>query len=395
MTGELVELRIPGEWSDGWLYKDQLFLWGADGNLIHSSTQRLIARVRRDYGEDVALAVHIALFRNDWKGGIQTAAFKRSPAMNEAMLGINRAVSTLAALEVSSDLFDSVDIEYVPGFILSVSIYGNHAFIGTSEGLFESNLNPDYLNRNLELIQRLDMPVHALDTNYGAIAASAFEEGLWFDRIDFGESGSWLSGGPLDNVAEYSRGVAMASRDLLNFTDAPVPDLYLATATHELQSDRARFPSWQIFGYERASTQLSVLSARSFEVSGEVARTGGLRLLANSKQRLLFEVDGTLRLLQLRTLNGVRLDDAGALDVRFADITRGASIVSSHALADGFVIETAARVTFVNPNGTIDLSNEPAINVRTFPDSKHFNDTGLLTTDDAVRLVGFADFPSA
>lgn len=271
-SGELLRLSIAGAWSDGWLYKDHLFLWGEDGYLLHAPTQRLVGEIRREYGEDLALAAQIALFRNDWKGGIQTSAFLRSAAIKDAMLSIIRAASGVPNLSLSLSSFESVDIEAVPGFLLSVSIYGNHAFIGSSDGLFETNLNPQYLSDSLNLIQGLESPVHGLDANYGAIAASAFEEGLWFDRIDFGDGGAWLAGGPLDRVAAYSRGVSMASRDLLNFTDEYIPDLYLAEATHELQSDRARYPSWQITGYQRASAELSTLSARSFGVSDENVR---------------------------------------------------------------------------------------------------------------------------
>lgn len=120
-----------------------------------------------------------------------------------------------------------------------------------------------------------------------------------------------------------------------------------------------------------------------------------MRLLANSKQRLLFDVGGTLRLLQLRTLNGVRLESAGDLAIQFGDLTRGAPTVSTLPLGEGFIVETTEQLTWLGSNGTSEISARPAVNVRTFPNSKHFNDTALITMDERADLIGFLDFPRA
>lgn len=390
----LIRVSIPGEWADGWLYKDHLFLWTASGELVQSPVERVIEELRREHGAEVGLAAQVSLFRNDWKSNGQMAAFAQSPHIRGALREIADSAASMGTLRVSMSAFEPVDVEPVPGFLLAVSIYGNHAFIASSDGLFETNLNPKYLRGDLELLPRLDVPVHAVETNYGAVAASAFEEGLLFDRIDFGDRASWLGGGPLDRVAEYSRSVSMASRDLLNFTDESIPDLYVAEAVHERQSRRSRYPSWQVTSYHRSSVELSELTARSLGVSDEHLRTGTIRLMANSKQRLLYNVDGRLRLLRLKTLKDIRLEPAGELNVRLDDVTsKGPTDVTALPLGDGFLLEAQDRVVWINAAGVVDVADVALVNVRTFPNSRHFYDTALAVEEERAVLVGFLDFP--
>jgi hypothetical protein len=375
------------------LYKDHLLLWTVDGDLLQSPIARVIAAIRRTYSEELALAAYISLFRNDWKGGIQTAALTRVDSVKGALAEVATAAAGAGLLTISSDSFEAVDVESIPGFVLSVSIYGNHAFIASSEGLFETNVNPRYLHGQLELVHRLDRPVHAVETNYGAIAAAAFEEGLWFDRIDFGEGSSWLGGGPMDQVADYSRSISMASRDLLNFTDELIPDLYVAEASQGRQSDRSRFSSWQVTGYHRAPVDLSALSAGSLGLTEDQIQRGSAKLISNSNQRLLFDIDGSLQLLRLKTLNGIVTEPDGVFDVRLDDVTGGSPTVSALPLADGFLLETQNQLSWVDSAGLLEITDSAVVNVRTFPNSRHFTETALIVEDQSATLVGFLDFP--
>ncbi|WP_100812129.1 hypothetical protein AB2L57_01750 [Microbacterium sp. HA-8] len=389
----LFQAILPGEWAEGWLYKDHLFLWTTDGDLVHTPVARLVSQLHGTHGPEVALAAQFALFRNDWKGGMQIEALTRVPRIRDALSDTVSAASKVARVEFADPPMESVDIESVPGFLLSVSIYGNHAFIASSDGLFETNLNPEYLGQEHYLESRLSFAVHDLDTNYGAVAASAFEEGLWFDRIDFGHEEGRSQGNSMQRLADFSSGVSMASKDLLNFVEEGIPNLYLGASERRLQSPRSRFPSHMITGYRRSDDDLAMLSARSLGIDESRVREGGVRVLANSKQRLLYDVDGDLRVARLRTLDGVKLDRAAALGVRLDDATAGGAPVSTHAMAGGFLVEGQERVSWIDHDGVLEVSSQPAVTVRTFPGSRHFIDTALIIEEDRAILVGFLDIP--
>ena len=394
MTGpSMFQVKIPGEWADGWLYKDHLFLWTAEGDLVQTPLARVVSSLRVSHGDEVALAAQFALFRNDWKGGMQIEALMRASQVREALSAVMGVASEVAQAELAGVPLDLVNVEPVPGFLLSVSIYGNHAFIASSEGLFETNLNPDYLDDDHHLDPRLQVPVHDVETNYGAVAAAAFEGGLWFDRIDFGYEGGGPRAGSMQQLAEFSSAVSMASKDLLSFTDNEFPDLYIGDMERRFQSARSRYPSHMITGYRRAEEDLAVLSARSLGLEASRIHDGGVRVLANSKQQLLYDVDGMLRMVRLRTYDGVKLDRDTSLGVSLHDATAGGDPVSTHAMAGGFLIEGEERVTWINGQGVLEVSTRPTVTVRTFPGSRHFTDTGIVIEEDRAIITGFLDIP--
>lgn len=391
----LFQAILPGEWADAWLYKDHLFLWAANGALVHTPLARLVSRLRGSYGEEVALAAQFALFRNDWKGGMQIAAMARVPRIRDALSDVVDVASNAARVEFTDPALEPVNVEPVPGFLLSVSIYGNHAFIASSDGLFETNLNPDYLDDDHSLESRLDIAVHDVETNYGAVAASAFEGGLWFDQIDFGYDESRPPGDTMRQLADFSSGVSMASKDLLNFTDDGMPDLFLADIERRFQSPRSRYPSLMVTGYRRAGDDLAALSAHTLGIDESRIRDGRVRVLANSKQQLLYDDDGILRVARLRTMDGVMLDQGADFGVRLDDATAGGPPVSTHAMAGGYLVEGQERVSWIDGDGVLEVSARPAVTVRTYPGSRHFTDAGIIIEEDRAILVGFLDIPRA
>ncbi len=96
--------------------------------------------------------------------------------------------------------------------------------------------------------------------------------------------------------------------------------------------------------------------------------------------------------MRLRTLNGVQLDRSVDLGVRLEDAAGGAP-VSTHAMADGFLVEGLERVSWIGGDGVLEVSARPAVTVRTFPDSRHFTDAGIIIEEDRAILVGFLDIP--
>lgn len=387
-------ISIPGDWADGWLYKDQLLLWGENGDLCFMSLSSLTTHIRRIFGADIAFAAQLALFRNDWRSGEQASAYQRvegiKRSISQALEAALAAVGDGEGIVLDDLALERVEVERVPGDILSTSIYANQAFVATSEGLFETNVNPRYLRAQGQLVERLSKPSHHVTANFGAVSASAFEEGLWFSTIDLDGSGGWRSGGPMDQVADYSRSTSTASRDLLNYTEDPVPDLFVASAVHERQSASSKFPSWQVRSYQPSEERLSTVAARGLGVD-ETEDTGKFEVLGNSNYHLLIDVGG--RLVTLDMLNSPTGLSARALS-EVADTNAGLSgrdVLSTVPMANGFAIERAHSVSWLGDDGVQELVAGQVAGVRSFPASRHFADTLLVVREADVLLIGLVD----
>ncbi len=381
------QISVPGDWSDAWLYMDELLLWDTEGYLFHIQLSKLTSQLRYEYSAEVAFAAEMLVFRSDWKGGIQSRAFQRVDSIADAIHNSIEMALQVGRFEIDPDsLIEGVPMERIPGRILATSVYAHHAFVASSSGLYELNVNPRYLDRSEDLLQRLDVPVHHVTANYGAVSTSAFEDGLWFTPIDLDGSGSWLSGGPMQRVAEYSRSTSTAARDLLNYTDDPVPDLFLADAVNERRNERSRYPSWQVRGYRKSEENLAAAAARRFDVDEGSMRGRNIEVLGNSKFHLLVDNSGALELLDMKTANGLSLVESNrAMASSSIDSSK---LLSTHALADGFALEFVDSVRLIDGRGVTEIVDGPVANVRTFPGSRHFQDTLLAVRDADVLLVG-------
>lgn len=84
----LVELRVrvPGQWSDAWLYKGSLLLWTPDGQLGWLKLDHLRNEVNRQGGAAARLLADYLIFRTDWKVGEQFVALQKTATALNALV---------------------------------------------------------------------------------------------------------------------------------------------------------------------------------------------------------------------------------------------------------------------------------------------------------------------
>src|SRR5260370_26892597 len=64
---QVVGVRIPGRWADGWLYKEHLVLWSRVGAMHIVPLKRIATAMRQTSTPSQAVAVEYLVLRNDWK----------------------------------------------------------------------------------------------------------------------------------------------------------------------------------------------------------------------------------------------------------------------------------------------------------------------------------------
>ena len=66
---KVVRVELPGDWRDGWLYREQLLLWSRAGQFYWMPIAGLLDIIAREATPSLSLLSECLLFRNDWKSG--------------------------------------------------------------------------------------------------------------------------------------------------------------------------------------------------------------------------------------------------------------------------------------------------------------------------------------
>lgn len=400
---KVMRLDLPGEWADGWLYKNHLILWSRTGQIYHVPLDILASTLRKKTSPGLSVAAEYLLFRNDWKTSEQFRRILAVPGVERSFLHEFRADAESTV--VSLDDFEAFNVgsEPTPGVGLDTAIYANRVYVGSTEGLFETRFDPNHPSASNPLISRLGLRTASVSAGHSVVNSSADEDGLWFSRVLFGE-GDWWSdeteGGEFERIAEVSRGNSFASIHLLNYTDDPFPTFMRSEIVHERPHDRAQYAEWKITGYSAAAdigklTASTLRSSRKVLFSeagtGEIADAETAQVLGNSDYRLLLTWHDSLHVIDIAAYRGREIEakpDTGFRGISTLDI-RPASILETYAFGGGFLLELQNEVRLINPKGSHRLIGEPVARVRTFAHSRRYREVALVVRENGVSLIGF------
>ena len=396
----VLRLDIPGEWSDGWLYKNHLILWTRTGQMHVTSLDNILKSIRRQTSPSISVVAQYLLFRNDWKASDQFHQILQVPEVEHNFVAEldPEGESTVIALENLDGGIAAT--ESIPGAGLDTAIYANRVYSASTNGLFETRFDPQSPLRRNPVISRLNHRVVSVSAAYSAVNSSANEEGLWFSQVDFGDASWWKRDRAFKRVAEFSRGNSFAYINLLNYTDEAFPDLMRSAATRERPHDRAEYDEWRITGYGQA-TKISGLAASTLRTPGKVqlakvARNGPAdeaetaQVLGNSNYRLLVAWQGGVRVVNIAAHPGkdieARSDSAfrGIANLRIEP----SSVLETYPFGGGFIVEMFDSLCLLNQSGSFMLLGAPVARVRTFAQSRRHREVVLAVREDGISLLG-------
>ena len=396
-------LDLPGEWADGWLYKEHLILWSRTGEMHVSPLAELDKGVRERVSPALGVVADHLIFRNDWKASDQFRRMTSVPGVEQAFLGDFEHASRELIVSVDEVTPDPVRGERIPGVVLDAAVYANQVYVGSTQGLFETRFDPDRPTHGSAVIERLPDRVSAVTARYAAVNGSAGEAGLWFSRINLDVGRKRTEDGNFRRVAEYSRGNSFATTNLLNYTDEAIPALLRSELSKESsQGDRGDRDSGklQITGYAAPANiggvMASALQSRRSawrDATPEFSASltdGTAEVLGNSGNRLLVAWQESLRVIDLKFLKD--RDVAARRDKDFRD-TAGleidpVSILDTHEFVNGFLVELPDEVRLINSQGSYSLISEPVARIRTFAHSRRHREVVLLIRETGVSLLG-------
>jgi hypothetical protein len=394
----VLRLDLPGLWSDGWLYKENLVLWSRSG-LPHVVRLADLAAEIKELGDPPleAVADHL-LFHTEWKIGQQFTRLLLIPGIEEQFIA-GFPESGEIIIPMDRVLPVPVAADPVPGVILDSAIYANRVYLGTIEGLFETRFDPDNPTSYNPLVSRMQKRVSVITAGYSAVNGSAGEDGLWFGRMHFGDEPWWDEKSSFRQVADFSRSNSFADVNLLNYTGDAFPGFLRSETSKEKQRGNSERDDRQITGYRESADIGSLMTsaltkkrnARSIYPKQDLGLSSdSAEVLGNSGKRLLVAWDDSLRVVDLSMQRD--RDLAAKQDKTFQTVANleidPYAILDTHAFGKGFLVELSKEVRLINSQGSFTLIAEPVARIRTFSRSRRYKEVVLLIRETGVSLLG-------
>ena len=159
----VVEIRMPGRWSDAWLYKEHLVLWSRDGVMHILPFRQITASIRRVSTRSQSIAIEHLVLRNDWKASEQFRKLMSIDSIRQGFLAEVPASGEPLTIDVADVDPVPLDSEPIPGTILDSTMYANRVYVGSTEGLFETYFTPDDPYSSDAVRQRLEYRTSAVN----------------------------------------------------------------------------------------------------------------------------------------------------------------------------------------------------------------------------------------
>ena len=215
-----VRIRIPGVWSDGWLYKESLVLWSLDGDLCFLPLSEIRGAVQREAGHQVAVASDYLIFRNDWKYSAQFTDLIRLPQVASGLFDFFGDDEVLTVAIRDSAVRSSGTTSH-SGYVLDTEVYANRIYSASEEGLFETEFNPNFPETENPMLQRQINPCSGCEIRQSRSVAR--QQRIVTPRHNAARRHMGTVGGAsrsrknLRPPDDYSLGVSFSSFNLLNY----------------------------------------------------------------------------------------------------------------------------------------------------------------------------------
>lgn len=402
-----VRLRIPGHWSDGWLYKEHLLLWTANGDLFYVPTSEITSWISRKIGRSERAVSEYLIFRNDWKKSQQFQVLQAVPSVINGFLECFQERQQLF-INIDELQMRSTNTRTHEGYVLDTEVYAGRLMSATEQGVFETSFDPGFPDSCNTLICGTEAPAYSVAARSGKMAVSLGARGLQTKDIFFGEGSEWwrkAESTPYKRDGDFSLASSFSSYNLLNYVGESSP-LFLRARTRQVPAEGHRnFPETLIESFGggvplssslfEAGLQKAVAEREDLPFSDrDHEALEDVRVVGNSGYHLLVSSPDESWVVDVSAYPGESIGlrknptfRSGKIDPSLVSMT-----LSTQALRSGFLLETFDRTAVVTENGSQTLIDDPRVRLRSFPRSKRHDDCFLAVGDDYVELIGFLEF---
>lgn len=372
-----IRLFLPGRFEDAQLYMGHLLLITSEGGLRAVELEPLTSRLETRYSEWRGLLT-LAFARNDWLGGGPVSALSRNPlvaaTLNDAFGAM--AERTLAIENHDVGLLDVEGYNQPASTVLDSELYAGRMYLGTTEGLFDAEL--DLQNMSVTSPRRrIDARCVAAVAEYGTVNASCEGDGLFSGFDEFGWTGP-LRPSDLVQTAERSVRCAYLGTDLVNYERPAEPEI-LAAEVREVEAG----PD-DMFGRRRkVVTRFGSPTADPGGVLTELKTqrsvpVDDVQFVWNSSRAFFVNTHSHGFFTAVSTAGGVRFRRHGRTSGR---------VVAVHPFPRGWIVETDLSVSVLASGRLHTVVDDEPMTVRTFEGSKRYRRLIAICVEDGLHLV--------
>jgi hypothetical protein len=382
---KIVKLLLPGRFEDAFVYMGRIVALTEQRTIQFWDYDKIVSSVA-ETNPGCNPAPALAFSRNDW---LSSSVLSAIMANTEIADSIASAFDKFPQpfLEISGHEFciSEDDLAIPARVLLDMNIYLSRIYIGTDIGLY--HVDGDWENGSTVLNtprKRTEARCLRTTVGYGAVNASCGSEGLFSAEDDFGWTGRRNS---FRKVATESFRCGWLHFDLMNYSSEALP--LLLKSEYETTSRGERKPEHEgrvVTAIAKESVDLSYLFdliRHEYQVE-----TNSIQYMYNSNSVLFIHTfDGHFYSLGVATRKGDRPR------LTFRRTYKGAQtrILSANWTSVGLVLETDHRVLLFAHNEWFPIHESEVISIRTFPRSRRYRNTVIMTTEEGVLIAGVFD----
>jgi hypothetical protein len=375
-----VEVRIPGEFWDSFIYNSRLYLFTLDGYIRSYKWEQIVQSM--PVVPDCQPLFEQYLTRGQEWYSSQLQRILNSPQLRKTVGSLTKKVSE-KAYEVSPELMKAALVEtYQSPSHPHTDIEGFYdvLYLSSLDGIYAASLR----RKLVKGFRRMtDVPALRVACSWGSMAVAAGSEGMFDHRLsDFNNWDTRAAPRPLS--ARYCSACSWASFDVVGSSGPRDAGFIAAFAKPEKDETESRL-------------SLTTTSRNLLEVIDS-------ETIFRSTAGLLFGAQGVLVMASREKLDvdgynpRLRDDKANSVDFQMAlfdekslpvdELTDDA--IGGAATVYGILVEMERALLLRGIDGTVSAFGQP-INWRAFPRSQNYLNQLHATYDDHVSIFAFPD----
>lgn len=372
---QAVELRIPGEYWDSFVYDNFLYLFTQNGDIEVYNWDRLLQSLAISTNYWPIFWQFMARGRAWYKPELQTLL--ASPPLRQQIDEVRQAV-TSKPYSISSRQLRQALTRTAPSPAhphTDVEAFYNYLYLSSSAGVHYASLKR-VLESDFDLIN--DIPTFRVACSYGTMALAAGSEGI-FEQILMSERYAPERYDPVQLSDRTCIACSWASFDVIA-TAGPRNAGYVAAFSAPRRDQSGLKEERHLIGLVDADDLFSTSDGLLFGAAD-------LLVLATNSALL---IDGWNP--YKRRENGIGTDvNSSLLTRREIKVERLKGVaIDAAATVFGIVIELEDSLLVIGVDGSFKRLREP-VNWRCFPRSQRYLNQMHVTYDDHVRIYGFID----
>jgi hypothetical protein len=392
----IAKLFLPGQYEDAYVYRGRLVALTENRQLRVYDLEKIVQEMEENEWKESIPAPTWLFSRNDWLVSQQFKSLVRNEDIKQAFLRfINRINGrTLDVVAQDDFLVTQKDLDLTDPMILDLLIYNGRMYVGATRGLYHLNIdwkvNGEVLIENSQ--KRHDARCMNISARSGTVNASCEDDGLFslIDEFDWFKRGSERK---TLKVANRSLNTAWVKQDLINYPSYDHPYMF-----------RSKIGTQEAVGLERESKIVKDFNLQAFDLEYLLteARTqrsidtnDEIRYVYNSNNRLFVATrdDAFISLPIGFDKKHIGEEEQPLLKKGAKSQQIQGRIISLHPCKPGIVIETMKSVVIVPKKGgpSTRLLSTEAVQVRTFPKSKRFQNLVVIVVEDGLFLMSVFD----